>query len=141
MSRCRRICAQIATVLPWKTTCGGQKQDWRGPNRLLVVPTGDSASQAKVFKAHAVLRGVCENLIIALKLLPIQQKDGDSPIQSIVTGFCGRCRKGIMEGLINFIVVDIHSALDVGHLKEGTRSVHQCRSHCGGQVWTAFGSC
>ena len=33
--------------------------DWRPPNRLLVVQTGDSASQAKVFKAHAVPQGVC----------------------------------------------------------------------------------
>ena len=80
-----------------------------------------------------------------------------------------------MEDLRNSIEVDNHSALDVGHLKEGTRSfmegrpkfeegcpevsigegpeeltlrteevgykksVHQCRSHCGGQVGTAFG--
>ena len=65
---------------------------------------------------------MCENLINALKLLANQQKDGDSPIQSVVTGFCERSRKGIMEGLRNFIEVDNHSALDVGHLKEGTRS-------------------
>ena len=39
-----------------------RKYDWRAPNRLLVVQTGVSASQAKVFKAHAVSQGVCENL-------------------------------------------------------------------------------
>ena len=38
------------------------KNGWRAPNRLLVVQTGDSASQAKVFKAHAVPQGLCENL-------------------------------------------------------------------------------
>ena len=58
--------------------------------------------------------------------------------------------------------VDNHSALDVGCLKRGTRtfevrrpkfedaesrrswlpeSVHQCRSHCGGQVGTTFVAC
>ena len=49
-----------------------------------MVQTGDSASQAKVFKAHAATQGLCGNFIIALKLLANRQKDGDSPIQSIV---------------------------------------------------------
>ena len=87
-----------------------------------MVQTGDSASQAKVFKAHAVPQGVCENLINALKLLANHQKDGDSPIQSIAKGLCEKSRKGIMEGLGNFIKVNNHCALEVGHLKEGTRS-------------------
>ena len=84
----------------------------------------DSVSQAKVFKVYAVPQGVCvcENLINAIKLLANQQKDGDSPIQSVVTGLCDRSRKGIMEGLRNLIKVDNHSVLDVGHLREGTRS-------------------
>ena len=73
----------------------------------------------RFFKAHAAPQGLCENLINALELLAKQQKDGDSPIQSIVTGFCGRSRKGIMEGLRNFVKVDNHCALDVGHLNEG----------------------
>ena len=60
---------------PWRTTCGGfqlersiavggaqsvERYESRVPNGLLVVHTGDSASQAKVFKAHAVPQGVCE---------------------------------------------------------------------------------
>ena len=44
-----------------------------------MVQTGDSASQANVFKAHAAPQGLCENLINALKLLANKQKDGDSP--------------------------------------------------------------
>ena len=47
-------------------------------NRFLVVQTSVSASQAKVFKAHAAPQGLCENLINALKLLANQQKDGDT---------------------------------------------------------------
>ena len=47
---------------------------------------GASASQAVVFKSHAVPQGVCGNLVNALKLLANQPKDGDSPIQSIVAG-------------------------------------------------------
>ena len=69
-----------------------------------------------------VPHGVCENLINAIKLLANQQKDGDIPIQSIVTGLCDRSRKGIMEGLRKFIKVNNHSVLDVAHLREGTRS-------------------
>ena len=30
-----------------------KKKEWRAPNKLLVVQTGDSACQAKVFKEHA----------------------------------------------------------------------------------------
>ena len=96
------ICARIATVSHWKTTFGGsplgrstaaggtpsvEKNDWRVPNRLLVVQTCDSVSQAKDVKAHAGPQGLCENLINALKLLANQQKDGDSPIQS---KYCNR---------------------------------------------------
>ena len=82
----------------WCAICG-EKNDWRAPNRLVVVQTRDSASQAKVFKAHAVPQGLCENLINAFKLLANQPKDGDSPVQSIVAKLCERSRKGVMEGL------------------------------------------
>ena len=63
-----------------------------------------------MFEAHAVPQGLCENLINALKLLANQQKDGDGPVQSNVTGLCERSRKGIMEGLRNFIEVGNYSA-------------------------------
>ena len=33
------------------------------------VQTGESANQAKVFKAHALPQGLCENLIIALNVV------------------------------------------------------------------------
>ena len=39
-----------------------------------------------------------DNLINALKLLAIHQKDGDSPIQSIVTGLHERSRKVSWRG-------------------------------------------
>ena len=67
----------------WCAICG-EEYDWRQPNRLLVVQTGDSVSQAKVFKAHAVPQGFCGNLINALKLLANQQDDGDGLIQNVV---------------------------------------------------------
>ena len=95
-----------------------------------MVQTSESASQAKVFKAHAVPQGLCENLVNALKLLANQQKDGDSPPQSVVTGLCERSRIGIMEGLRNFMKVDNHSALGVCHLREGTRSFKVRRPKC-----------
>ena len=96
-----------------------EKFEWREPNRPLVVQTGESVNQAKVFKAHAVPQGVCGNLINALKLLANQQEDGDGLTQNIVTNLCEVSRKGLMEGLRNFIQVDNHSAQEVGHLSEG----------------------
>ena len=42
----------------WCAICG-EKYDWRQPNRLLVVQTGESVEQAKVFKAHARCRTAC----------------------------------------------------------------------------------
>ena len=60
----------------WCATCGETY-------RLLVVQTGESFEQAKVFEAHAVPLGLCANLINALKLLANQQKDGDGLLQNI----------------------------------------------------------
>ena len=61
-----------------------EKYDWKQPNRLSVVQTGESIEQAKVFKAHAVPQGLCANLINTLKLLANQQEDGDGLLQNIV---------------------------------------------------------
>ena len=60
----------------------------------------------------------------ALKLLANQQKDGDSPIQNIVTGLHERSRRGIMDGLRSFIRADNHRAVEVGHLRAGTILLH-----------------
>ena len=98
----------------WCEVCGEKNCE---PKRLLVVQTGVSASQAKVFGAHAVPHRLCENLINALKLLANQQEM--EIVQSrVVTDTCERSRRRIMEGLRNFIKVDNHCALEVGHLGE-----------------------
>ena len=55
---------------------------------MLVVQTGESFEQAKIFKAHAVPQGLCGNLINALKLLANQQEDGDGLLQNVVTNLC-----------------------------------------------------
>ena len=103
----------------WCAICG-EKYYWRQPNRLLVVQTGDSFEQAKVFKANAVPQGLCENLVNALKLLANQQEDGDGLLQNIVTNLGKGSRKGLTDGLRDFIRVDNHRALDVGELHRGT---------------------
>ena len=59
-----------------------------------MVQLGANAKEAKVFKAHATPLGLCDNLINALKLLANQQRDGNSPTQSIVTGRHERSREG-----------------------------------------------
>ena len=85
----------------------------------MVVQLGVNANEATVFKAHAAPLGLCDNL----KVVGNQQKDDDSPIQRIVTGLHERSRRGIMDYLRSFIKEDNHSAVDVGHLRHGTRSL------------------
>ena len=80
------------------------------------------ANRAKVLK-HMRHRWGCDNLVNALKLLANQQIDGNSPIKRVVTGLHERSRTGIMDGLRNFIEVDNHSAVDVGGLRRGTKSI------------------
>ena len=99
----------------WCATCG-EKYDWKQPNRLLVVQTGDSIDQAKVFKAHAVPQGLCANWINVLKLLANQQEDGDGLLQNIVKDLGKESREGLTNGLREFIKVD------VGSLIRGTRT-------------------
>ena len=88
---------------------------------ILVVQLCTDEDEAKVFRAHGAPQGLCENLMNALKLLANQQRDGDSPIQNIVTGMQERSRRSIMDGLRRFIEADNHSALDVAHLRKGLR--------------------
>ena len=73
----------------WCAICG-EKMNGERPTGHWWHKQVPSASQANVFNARAVPQGLCENLINALKLLAKQQKDGDSPIQSIVASFCER---------------------------------------------------
>ena len=86
-----------------------------------VVQLDVNANGAKVFEAHAAPLGLCDNLIHELKLLANQQKYGDSPIQNIVTGLHERSRRGIVDGPRSFIQADNRGAVDVDHLRQGTR--------------------
>ena len=83
------------------------------------MQTGESFEQAKVFKAHTVPQGLCENLITALKLLANQQEDGDGLLQNIVTNIGKGSKKGLTDGLRDFIRVDNDRALDVAELRRG----------------------
>ena len=104
------------------STCAicGENYGWKQPNRLLVVHTVESFEQAKVFKAHAVPQGLCANLINALKLLANQQEDGDGLLQNIVKDLGKESRRGLTDGLREFIKVDNERALGVGALRRGT---------------------
>ena len=83
-----------------------EKYDWKQPNRLLVVQTGDSIEQANVFKARAVPQCLCANLITALRLLANQQEYGDGLSQNIVKNLGLESRRGFTDGLRDFIEVD-----------------------------------
>ena len=65
-------------------------------NGLLVVQTGESVNQAKVFKAHAVPQGSCA-----------------------VKNWSKECRKGLTIGLRDFIEVDNDCVVGVGSLSRG----------------------
>ena len=67
--------------------------------QALVVQTGESVNQAKVFREHAVPQDLCANLINAMKLLANRQEDGDGLIQNIVTNLCEESREGFTNGL------------------------------------------
>ena len=77
-----------------------------GSKQGLVIQDSADLREANVFRAHAAPQGMCDNLINALKLLTIQQKDGDSPVGKIVTGLLEKSRQGIMDGFRKFIEVD-----------------------------------
>ena len=47
---------------------------------------GATQTEGKSSKRTQHFLGLCDNLVNALKLLANQLKDGDSPIQSIITG-------------------------------------------------------
>ena len=94
-------------------TGGNQTGSW-------LCKQGERVDQAKVLKAHAIPQGSCENLINALKLLANQQVDGDGLLQSIVANLGQGSRKGLTDGLRDFIKVDNHRALDVGELHRST---------------------
>ena len=119
-------CFPLDDYIWWVSTEHGHvdQYEWRTPNRILVVQIGADADRAQVFKAHAAPLVLCDNLINANILLANPQKDGDSPIQSIVTGLHERSTRGIMDRLTRFIEADIHSAVDVGGLRRGTISVN-----------------
>ena len=95
--------------------CGG-KYESRAPNRILVAQPGTNEEEAKVFRAHAIPQGLCENLITSLKLLSNQQGDGDSPIQNIVAGLREKSEKNTertTKGLRSFTAQDNHCAVEV----------------------------
>ena len=72
-----------------------------------MVQKGVSASSAKVFKAHAVPQGLCENLINALKLLANQQNVEMAQSRVLWQVFVKEAEKELWR---------------VGHLNEGVRS-------------------
>ena len=88
----------------WRISSGrGQKQcNWRcapcggHPNRVLATPDSMKCQEAKVFRAHTLPQGVCDNLINALKLQANQQKYGDSPVKMVAQGLQERSRLRIM---------------------------------------------
>ena len=77
--------------------------------------------KAKVFRAHAVPQGLCDNLINALKLQANQQRDGDCPTPDIVAGLQEGSWEGIMNGVRSFIELDNRRAVEVGLLRKGLR--------------------
>ena len=70
-----------------------------------------SRRQSLLHKAHAVPQGLCANLNNALKLLANQQEDGDGLLQNIVTNHGNESRRGLADGLREFIRVEMSAPL------------------------------
>ena len=132
-----RTCS--VTAFCWRTSCGLSPLDMRrsraagfvrhvtagmigwGPNRKLVVQDS-TVPRATVFRAHAAPQGTCEHLVNALKLLTNQQKGGDSPVETVVTGLWERKRNRITDGLRKFISEVNHEALKVRDFHQQSES-------------------
>ena len=103
-SRRTRRCHDVVSVPKLqKFSHGGQHVvgfSWEEAVQLVV--RCQCQSGCGVQSACGAARCVCGNLVNALKLLANQPKDGDSPIQSIVAGFCERSRNSITEGMRHF---------------------------------------
>ena len=95
---------------------------WRSVYRVLVTQDSTDPKEVKIFRAHAAPQETCDNFFNSLKLLTIQQKDGDSPVENIVTGLLEKSRRGILDGLKKFFEVDNLEAVKVRGLQEGTES-------------------
>ena len=81
----------------WCAVCGGTFE-WRAPNRILVVQLGTDVDDAKVNRAHVAPQGLCQILSNALKPLANEKTDGDSAVQSMVTGCEQRTEKALWMG-------------------------------------------
>ena len=71
-------------------------------------------------------------MINALKLLANKQEDGDGLLQNIGTNLGKGSRKGLTDGLQEFMKVDNERALDVGALSRGTGTVRKPKALEGG---------
>ena len=85
---------------------------------------------------HTLHKGMCDNLINSLKLLTNQQKDGESPLENIVTDLLEKSRKAMMDGPRKFIAVDNHEAVEVGGLRRGMSYLYEAVKVGGLQVGT-----
>ena len=119
-------------ALPMVLRLCGERYPWRAHNRILEYNSAQKKMKRRFSGAHAVLQGLCENLINAHKLLASQQKDGDSPIPNIIMDLKEKCRERITNGLGSFIDLDSHKAVEVGRLRGGQRSFEVVRPKMSG---------
>ena len=139
--RLRLTSARIAVASHGMTTHGGCRLDTgtaTTERRSTVVgdaqhpaanttgerPPGCWWCNSKVFRAHATPPGLCDKLVNALKVLANQQKNGDSPIQSIVTGLHERSFNNSCFSLSCWNV-----SLRSRHSRSRTMSILRCSSH------------
>ena len=92
-----------------------------GPEKCLGHKRQKRSRKAKVFRAHAAPRGMCDDLIYAPKLLANQRKDGDSPVRMIAPGLLEERWRKTMDGLRLFIAVHNNAAVKIEDLQKETR--------------------
>ena len=100
-----------------KSTTGGNRTGFWSYKQ------GNVLSRPRSSKRIRYLRGLCANLVNALKLLANQQEDGDGLSQNIAKDLGKESRRGLTDGLRDFIKVDNERALDVGALRRGMGTI------------------
>ena len=94
-----------------------------GPNGVLVIQDRADPSDAKVFRAHALPQGVCENVVCAMKLLANLRTGGDNLVDTMFEGLQQQSRLNITDELRRCIEVDTHEAVQIGDQEKNSVAI------------------
>ena len=89
------------------STVGKIQTWWRGKRTTL---------RSQRFFLHTPPQGMCDNLICARKLLAKLQREDNNLVDTVSHGIFEQSRRGLTDGLRDFVWVDNHEAVQIGDL-------------------------